>query len=169
MADYGIRVELSKAEIHDAIAAAVHQLRVSDEAGLNHAISYEGSILERVEREIVGAIGERAMCKAYGLEWAHRVGRFHQDGDVGHQIEVRATKHEDGHLIVREADQVNPDRWFFLVTGIAPVVTIRGAARARTVFGHGRRCRGTGGKQDQWWLHWSKLPYLAGPRRAVST
>lgn len=123
------RVKLTVREIAAAVDVAMQRLCASTEAGHNHASTYQRTFLKRLEEETIGACGEIAFCKGLGKFWSPTVNTFHAIADVGKNIEVRATARDDGSLIVRDND--DPDRWYVLVTGEPPVMTIRGRIRGR--------------------------------------
>lgn len=80
---------------------------------------------EEWKDHLVGACGELAAAKALHL---YPSGMMAQNpeytGDLFPNIEVRATIHQHGHLVLKPAD--SPERPFVLVCGIAPYVTIAG-------------------------------------------
>jgi hypothetical protein len=119
-----VQVELTPRELAMAVNVGMQRLVASTEAGLNHASTYHRSFLKRLEEETVGACGEIAFSKAFGKYWSPSVNTFHDIADVGTDIEVRSTRLDSGSLIVRDNDA--GDRWFVLVTGEPPLMTIRG-------------------------------------------
>lgn len=119
-----MQVTLTAREFAMAVDVGMQRLVASTEAGHNHASTYQRTFLKRLEEETVGACGEIAFSKAFGHYWSPSVNTFHNVADVGRDIEVRATRRDDGSLIVRNNDA--DDRWFVLVTGEPPVMTIRG-------------------------------------------
>lgn len=119
-----MEVTLTVREYAAAVDVAMQRMAASTEAGHNHASTYQRTWLKRLEEETVGACGELAYCKGIGRFWSPTVNTFHETADVGSNVEVRATTREDGSLIIRSND--SPDRWYALVTGTPPLMTIRG-------------------------------------------
>ena len=117
-------VTLNPWEFKACVDVANQRMTLSSEKGHNHASTYERTHLQRIEQEITGACGEMAVCKALGKFWTPSVNTFHTVADVVPAIEVRATRREDGCLIVRENDP--SDRYYFLVVGEPPVVQVVG-------------------------------------------
>lgn len=77
------------------------------------------------QRHIEGALSECAMAKYLNVYW-NKAAWFHPDvGDV----EVRATQHENGSLIIRDRDK--DDTKYYLLTGINGKYTVRGYMYAR--------------------------------------
>lgn len=77
---------------------------------------------------INGAMAEMAAAKFLGAFWVCSWDTWQSDGDLigrkGTKIEVRWTKTETGHLLLKKDDPKN--RVFILVTGTAPDFEIRG-------------------------------------------
>jgi hypothetical protein len=119
-----IEVMLTDWEFKACVDLAVTRLAVSNGGKLNHASTYERTYLRRMHEEIVGACGELAFCKATGRYFTPSVNTFHGVADVDKKIEVRSTDRDDGSLIIRDND--NPQRWYVLVTGSPPKMTVRG-------------------------------------------
>ena len=65
---------------------------------------------EKWGHDVVGALGEYAICKALGLHWDATVGRL-DAADAG-RLEVRCTTYLRGHLILHPRD--HPDRSYIL-------------------------------------------------------
>lgn len=87
------------------------------------------------DADINGAIAEYAFGKWSGIFWCPTVNTFKKP-DVGH-IQVRSTKHMDGHLLVRKTDSDNE-----------AFVLMRGSNHVWQVAGW---CRGADAKQEQYW------------------
>lgn len=130
------KVQLDIREYAHAVDVGMQRMVASTEAGHNHASTYERDWLERLEQETVGACAELAFCKFMGWYWSGSVNTFHTIADAGRDVEVRSTTRDDGSLIIRNNDA--DDRWYVLVTGKAPVLTIRG------------RIKGGEGKKPEW-------------------
>jgi len=136
-------VELSWAEFLRAKRVGLRRFESSEGRGLNAASSYRRGWVERVHDDIIGACGELAFCRAIGVEWDESVDRFHYAADVG-VCEVRATRYADGCLIYREHEPA--DRWYYLVTGDPPRMTVRGCVLGRTAMVLGRKVRPRDGR-----------------------
>jgi hypothetical protein len=71
--------------------------------GSDHGSVSDRNIRERFADSLMGEIGE--MATAIALQLPHtRGGPKVEEGDIGHGIEVRATHHKNGHLLVFEKD-----------------------------------------------------------------
>lgn len=83
--------------------ACLHQAsqRITASAAqrLNHASTYERGIFKRVEEEWMGVIGERALAKWLQAYYGDGINTFHGPDLLDYQ--VRATRHRDGHLLIR--------------------------------------------------------------------
>ena len=108
----------------------------SAERGLDHASTYERSYLERISQDIAGACAELIVARFLGLYWTPSVNTFHDIPDIAPDIEVRHTVRMNGRLPVRKNDQ--DDRWYFLVIGEPPTMTIAGFIK------------GVNAKRDEW-------------------
>ena len=82
------------------------------------------TLTTRLFNDVLGAASELAVARWVGAEWSGSVNTFHDVADVGDDIEVRCSTNEHGALIVRLNDA--PYRWFVLVTGPPPAMSIRG-------------------------------------------
>lgn len=123
----GCAVTLTWYEFADCVGVGVLRFAASNLAQLNPATTYERGWLERLADEIVGACGERAWCKYRQTYWDASVNTFHRVPDAPGSVEVRSTRRGDGCLILRDNDA--PERWYVLVTGEPPTLTIRGYIR----------------------------------------
>lgn len=117
-------VTLTLPEFSTCVANGFLRFAFSEARGLNHASTYKRTWMHRLGEEITGACGERAFCKYRGIYWDSSVNTFHGQPDAGDRWEVRATRRDDGCLIVRDNDP--PDRLYVLVTGEPPRMTVRG-------------------------------------------
>ncbi|MCU1616568.1 MAG: hypothetical protein JWO98_4108 [Frankiales bacterium] len=131
-----MQVQLTPSEFNAAVDIALERFQQSSTAGHNHASTYERTWVKRLEEETIGACGELVLCKALGRFWSPSVNTFHAIADVGQNIEVRATRRDEGSLILRDND--DPERWYVLVTGDPPTMTVRGCLRGRD------------GRRDEW-------------------
>lgn len=131
-----IHVTITDWEYWNAVQLGNLRMAISNERKLNHASTYKRTYSERLKQEVIGACGEIALCKAMGWYWSPTVNTFHYIADVKADIEVRATEESDGSLIFRDND--HDDRWYVLVTGVAPNFIVRG------------RIKGSDCKRDEW-------------------
>ena len=131
-----MKVELTAWEFKWAVDVANARMTVSNDQHMNHASTYERDHLTRMQQEITGACGEMAVCKALGRFWTPSVNTFHNVPDIPPNIEVRTCQDNAGSLIVRDNDA--DDRWYVLVTGKPPTMTVVGFIR------------GSDAKRDQW-------------------
>ena len=90
---------------------------------------------ESWQRHFEGALGERAVAKAYNIYW-HGAGKCFGT-DIGNQTEVRTTTHPNGRLILHDED--DDDKFFVHVTGSMGEYLIRGWIRCGD------------GKDKKWW------------------
>ena len=118
------------------VDVANQRMTLSSDKGHNHASTYERGHLERIEQEVIGACAEMVVAKFLGRFWSPSVNTFHNTPDVEPNIEVRATSDPKNCLIVRDNDA--DDRWYILVTGTPPTMTVAGCIK------------GVEAKQDQW-------------------
>lgn len=86
---------------------------------------------------ILGAQGEMAFCKSYGIYWHPTMNTFRAQADVGDGIEIKTRSEDHYDLLVRPDDHF--DRVFVLVTGKGPAFVLRG-------WMYGEDCR-----RDEWW------------------
>ena len=84
----------------------------------------EKSYADLVTVNLLGVCGEVAVAKLLRVYWQPTVNTFHHEADVGHNLEVRTSPKSDARLIVRQDD--SPDRYYVLVTGSPPLMTVRG-------------------------------------------
>jgi hypothetical protein len=117
-----IRVKLTPSEVHMGALVGVHRrvasLGFKDNHGYNDADGWTV--------DIEGACAEVAFAKATRRYWDGGVATF-KAADVGKSIQIRYTPHEDGCLIVRDADP--GEHAYILVTGKAPDFRIIGGMR----------------------------------------
>jgi hypothetical protein len=96
-------------------AAKVAELRWLEARaiGLNSATTYHSDYCEIMGRDITGILGEMVVGRRFDKTYLPAVNTFHGKADVGEDIEVRATEHLNGSLIVRDND--DPARRYVLV------------------------------------------------------
>lgn len=131
-----IQIKLDPWEFKHCVDVANIRMAISNERDMNHSSTYERGYVERIRQETLGVCGEMAVCKAINKMWKPTVNTFHNVPDVEPNIEVRSTENTNGSLIIRENDDDN--RWYFLVIGEPPNVTVVGYIW------------GANAKQDQW-------------------
>lgn len=125
-----------KLSAEDALcAASVATLqmvrKVANNRNHDHGYLAKRGMRERWADTLHGMMGEIALAHALDLPWTPG-GMNVSRGDVAHRIEVRATEHPNGHLLIYDDD--DRDRVFVLMIGHYPVFRIAGgmiAADAR--------------------------------------
>ncbi len=80
-----------------------------------------------LDLDIEGAAGEIAAAKALNRYWHGSVNAKKSEPDVGHNIQVRATKHLNGSLIITDSDP--DDQIYVLVIGSRPNFNVVGWIR----------------------------------------
>ena len=149
-----MEIKLNHWEYKACVDLANARMAISNDKRMNHASTYNRTYAERMVEEIVGAAGEMAVCKAKGWYFSPSVNTFHNIPDVGDAVEVRATARDNGSLIVRDNDADN--RWFVLVTGEPPSMTIRGRILGRAAK-RDEFLRDPGGHRQAWFVPQSRL------------
>jgi hypothetical protein len=97
-------ITLTIPEWSAVINAAWLRIVTSAKQGLNHATTYERSLLKRLEEEVTGAAGELAVGKWSGSFFVPSVNTYHRVPDCLEDVEVRSTRLAKGCLIVRDND-----------------------------------------------------------------
>jgi hypothetical protein len=70
---------------------------------------------------------ETAVANYFGdYGFTPKVDVVHEEADVGENIEVKWTKHINGHLIIQEGSKARPNDVAILVTGFSPVYILLG-------------------------------------------
>jgi hypothetical protein len=70
---------------------------------------------------------ETAVANYFGdYAFVPKVNTFHNEADVGANVEVKWTKHSNGHLILQNRPNPRPNDVAILVTGWSPVYVILG-------------------------------------------
>lgn len=147
-------VELTWSEF--VTAAHVGLMRQADvlERGRTGSLPTPLSWLEQTSRNILGAVGELAVARLTGRYWSPSVGTFKSVGDVG-PLEVRTRRDPAHELIVRERDKL--DRWYVLVVGEPPKMTVVGAILGSTCLDHPEWRRDHGGHGPAYFVPHSAL------------
>ena len=138
-----ITIELTASELHQAaLVGSTRQF----EASLRNRVNAHGmsdNPWQGLANHICGACGEIAVAKLLGVYWGAEVNSFKGPDLNGSSIQVRTRREHHRELIVRTGDN-DTDR-FYLVTGLAPSLCVRGwilgrnAKRPEWFRGHGNR------------------------------
>ena len=96
-----------------------------------------------------GNLGEIAVARTLSLPWTPSTGLYIKHGDIANKLEVRATEHEDGHLLVYPSDPV--DHPMLLVVGTYPHFVIAGGL-SRVVHGKEKRWWRDDSRPPAWWV-----------------
>lgn len=78
--------------------------------GKDHGSSSKRKVCQRLADKVLGELGELALAQELELPKTSTKNPFGR-GDVAEGFEVRATEHQNGHLLVYDSD---PDARFFL-------------------------------------------------------
>ena len=82
---------------------------------------------ELVWQESEGAAAEMAVANYFGdYGFVPAIDNAHDTADVGENIEVKWTKHANGHLIIQNRGPGRPNDVAILVTGFSPVYVLLG-------------------------------------------
>ena len=82
---------------------------------------------EFIWQKAEGAGAEMAVAAYFGdFGFVPKVNTFHDEADVGENIEVKWTKHQNGHLIIQNRPNPRPNDVAILVTGFSPVYILLG-------------------------------------------
>jgi hypothetical protein len=82
---------------------------------------------ELVWQEAEGASAETAVANYFGdYAFVPKIHNAHEEADVGENIEVKWTKHTNGHLILQNRGPGRPNDVAVLVTGWSPVYILLG-------------------------------------------
>jgi hypothetical protein len=139
-------VTLSYEELHSAASEGIRRNVYAHSRGLKENFVGNGLVWER---HIVGAIGERAVCKWLGVEWNPAVNDFQPtDADGGVQIKFSNT----GFLYV-PVKWLEPNKAYVLVSSGPDLFTyvIKGALFGADAQSEGAlHTRPDNGYQDYW-------------------
>lgn len=100
---------------------------------------------------IEAACAEKLVARETEQYWHGSLGKKDKGPDVGDDG-VRHTKYRAGHLLLHKED--DPDRYFWLVIGVAPRLEIIGGLHARE------------GQQEDYWSHGERPCYFV-PQSAL--
>lgn len=123
-------------EFKYCVDVASQRLVLSEEKRWNHASTYDRNHLQRIHEEVIGVCAEMIAAKYLDKFWTPSVNTFHATPDIEPNIEVRGSDKPHYSLIVRDNDP--DDRWYILVLGTPPTMTVIGCMR------------GAEAKQDKW-------------------
>jgi len=126
--------------------------------GMNSATTYHSDFCEIMGRDITGILGEMVVGRRFDKTYLPAINTFHNQADVGEDIEVRSTPHPNGSLILRDND--DPGRRYVLV--------ICDPMAGFEVKGW---CYGIEAMTDEWHMRGEGRPHwrYKGPLRAFST
>jgi hypothetical protein len=119
-----MEIKIEPMEFFHAVDTARSRMMVSMAMRMNAATTYERSLNQRMNEEVIGAVGEIAIAKTLNAFHIGSVNTFHRVPDCIADTEVRSTPLENGSLIIRDNDA--NDRYYVLVVGEAPKVRIVG-------------------------------------------
>ncbi len=119
-----VDIVLIMPEFDLAVNTARIRMISSESQRLNHASTYERTLLKRLEEETVGACGEIAVAKHLDGWFVPGVNTFHKVADCMKNIEVRSTTIATGCLIVRDND--DNGRKYILAIVASPSVKLIG-------------------------------------------
>jgi hypothetical protein len=140
MASSAVTVELTWMELYHAASVGV----------MRHIRGMQGSLREPNgpppdpwSSDIESSAAELAVAKVLNRHW-HIVYRWdHMPADVG-QLQVRHTRYDDGHLIVKVTDA--DEEVVILVTGSSPRFVLRGWMRVAEAKSHEEWLKPTPGR-----------------------
>lgn len=119
-----VSVNLTIEDLHAGLRASWQRINSGHSKGLNHATTYQRTWLERCNQELIGALGEVAVSRYFGIHnFVCTLGTFHHTPDCD-GIEVRSTDNQRGGLIIRDNDNENRPYVLALVEG--PTVILAG-------------------------------------------
>jgi hypothetical protein len=124
--------KLNFERINKAFFHAYVRISESTNRNLNHATTYQRSLKERLEQEVVGVLGELAILDFLNIKTGPLVNTYHNLADAGEDVESRATNKLDGHLILRDND--NPERRYIFCTVDYTAVRLIGWAKGKEVM-----------------------------------
>jgi hypothetical protein len=133
-----LTVTLTAEDAFQAVSVATVQMlrKMAKDRPNGHGGPSVRGMRERWADSIHGAMGELALSHILHKEWTPG-GMSITKGDVANRLEVRATEHKTGHLLIYRND---PDEAFYaLMIGHYPVFRLAGG-----MFGDLA-------KRDQWW------------------
>lgn len=110
---------------------------------------------------IQGALGEVCVAKVLDLYFDGSVNTYSKP-DIGKNIQVRATLKHDGFLrVVKDDKKDNPDHYYFLVTGYAPYLCVRGWMKGSEAKSNEKHFWSMGGRPPYFFIPQSELHPIA--------
>ena len=153
--DQGIWVTLSTTEVMQASMVGIQWFMNGFEKGMQHKppLPPEANALVN---NIEGACGEMAYAKARGLYFEPRLTAY-KGADFGDNVQVRTRSDHAYELMVRDND--NPEHFYVLVTGKAPVYCVVGWIQGRDAMKPEWR-KDWGGRGEAWFVpHKALTPF----------
>ena len=108
-----MKVKLIPVDFMAAVQAATNRYITAAMGQWKGHLDPKQTTAQRLYNNIIGAMAEMAVAKAYGKWFIPRLNTFHNESDVFEDIEVRGTPRSDGSLIIRDNDM--DTRRFILV------------------------------------------------------
>lgn len=150
-------ITLTIPEWSAVINAAWLRIVTSAKQGLNHATTYERSLIKRLGEEVTGAAGEIAVGKWAGTFFVPSVNTYHRVPDCLQDVEVRSTQYASGHLIVRKNDKVDQtSRRFVLAIVRGDVIRLAGWIYGREAM-KDEYLANPNGWREEWFVPQEKL------------
>lgn len=119
------RVELSKVELLHACAVGVYRRAMHMYALAKGEIDPSGRAgAPEPWHEIEGAVGEYVVAKFLNINWPGDWWTRKRTADLLPDIEVRWTKYNDGHLLIKDGDPIT--NRYVLVVGAIPTYYVVG-------------------------------------------
>jgi hypothetical protein len=119
-------VTLSQTEMQNASNVGVVRHHESTKRNSKASGGFVEDEFSMLQIHIQGAMGEVCVAKVLDLYYDGSVNTYSK-ADIGTNIQVRATLKHNGFLrVVKEDEKDNPDHYYFLVTGYAPYLCVRG-------------------------------------------
>lgn len=118
-----IQVKLTPEEFSLAVHIANSRFLEANLKGLKDVL-FDKSYYDGFAIHLWGCLGELAVSKWMNIPWKASVNKFKKEADIGTNIEVRHRLNPKHDLIIRNGD--DPDRFYFLTTGDAPIINIVG-------------------------------------------
>jgi hypothetical protein len=139
-------------------AMKIAELRFTEAVilNLNNATTYQSDVAEIMTRSIGGILAELVIGRKFDRFFFPSINTFHKQADVGQDIEVRSTPHENGSLILRDNDDA-ARRYVFVVCDPMRGFHVRG-----WVYGYEAMTdewRKTDEGRPAWWFRGTYRPH----------
>jgi hypothetical protein len=146
------------ATLMEAVKVAELRYLEARVGGMNNATTYQSDFVEVMSRDVGGILAEMVVGRKFSRTFLPAINTFHNQADVGEDIEVRSTPHLNGSLILRDND--DPGRRYVLV--------ICDPMAGFEVKGW---CYGIEAMTDEWHMKGEGRPHwrYKGPLRSFST